>query len=148
MKSPRVDLEFIPNKSIQFMINFIRVASCGNSHNINAFSVCYNFNVQLQQQQQLYTQGYLTPAFQVATTGPFGAPAAVATSQQGIQGVFTTSTPTYALNVGDPQFAAAFQANPAAAQLAYVTGYHPGSHQQIVHTGPSVVVPIHPQQVC
>lgn len=102
----------------------------------------------MQQQQQLYTQGYLTPAFQMATAGPFTSPTAVATSQQGIQGVFTTSTPTYAINVGDPQFAAAFQANPAAAaQLAYVTGFHPGSHQQIVHTGPGMVVPIHPQQV-
>lgn len=83
----------------------------------------------------------------MATAGPFGTPTAVATSQPGIQGVYTTSTPTYALNVGDPQFAAAFQTGPAGtAQLAYVTGYHTGS-QQIVHTGPSVVVPIHPQQV-
>ena len=95
----------------------------------------------MQQQQQLFTQGYLAPAFQVAATGPFGTPTAVATSQPGIQGVYTTSTPTYALNVGDPQFAA-FQTSP---HQLYVTGY-PGS-QQIVHTGPSVVVPIHPQQV-
>ena len=107
--------------------------------------------LQLQQQQQLYTQGYLTPAFQMATAGPYGTPTAVATSQPGLQGVYTTSTPTYALNVGDPQFAAAFQTSPAAAaaaaaQLAYVSGYHPGA-QQIVHTGPGMVVPIHPQQV-